>query len=74
MDKLEQILSEAIDLNNSEGIKMMMQLDESEKINLTDKMVSALYNSALSVSNGIDFGLIPVSKGDINKFKYYDVL
>lgn len=74
MDKLEQILSEAIDLNNSEGIKMMMQLDESEKINLTDKMVSALYNSALSVSNGIDFGLIPVSKGDINKFKYYDLM
>lgn len=72
--QIYNILSEAIDIKNYQGNKMLYNLDESEKINITDKMVAALYKSAMNKYNGIDFEFIPDAKGDITKLKNYNTL
>ena len=72
--QIYNILCEAIDMKNYQGNKMLYNLTESEKINITDKMVVALYKSAMNKYNGIDFEYIPNAKGDITKLKNYDTL
>lgn len=54
--------------------KAMMYLSEAEEIQISDKLISKLYQTMLDKYSYIDFGEIPNSKGDITKLPQYDTL
>lgn len=47
-------------------------LNETQKFNVSDKLVAAMYKSAAEKYSMIDFGNIPDSKGDIDRIKKID--
>lgn len=49
-----------------------IMLDEEQKIKVTDKIVATMYQLTLNKYFGMDFGTIPLSKGNIDKIKEYD--
>lgn len=49
-------------------------LNEQETQNISDSLITKLYKDAISKYNGVDFGDIPDSKGDITKLKNYSNL
>lgn len=58
----------------TKGYKFYKSLSESDLPNISDKVIAALYKSALEKYNYIDFGDIPLSKGDITKFKHFEII
>ena len=70
----DKFLHEQVDVNSYNGRRLMYQLDEVSKAELSDKVVSALYKSAVEKYSDIDFGEIPQSKGDITRLKHYQTL
>lgn len=71
MINYDSFLYKHVDLNNNKGMQLMQALDESAKYELSDKIVSALYKMSVEKYRDIDFGEIPLSKGDIEKLKHF---
>lgn len=49
-------------------------LHESDKIQVTDKIVATMYQLTMNKYSGIDFGTIPNSRGNISKLKEYETM
>jgi hypothetical protein len=47
-------------------------LQESSQINMTDKVLDKIFDSMMNKYSRIDFGEIPMSRGELVTFKYYD--
>lgn len=74
MNIIDTFISENVEVNTLEGRTLMVNLDESSKLNLSDKLVTALYKTAVSKYSDIDFGEIPESKGDITRLKHFSTI
>lgn len=70
----DKFLNEQVEHNTVKGRQILMNLDEVSKMDVSDKVVSALYRSVLDKSLSIDFGEITDSKGDITRLKHYKTL
>lgn len=68
---IENFIYDKID-NQFECMQFMNTLSEAQTLNVSDKLISALYKSVLEKYNFIDFGDIPNCKGDITRMKRYD--
>lgn len=72
IDEIKQILSEHIDLAEEGTVHTLATLDEAENGQLLTSLTSKLYDDIVSKVDDIDFGTIPLSKGDITKIENYD--
>lgn len=70
----DKFLNEQVEHNTVKGRRILMNLDEISKMDVSDKVVSALYKSILDKAISIDFGEIEDSKGDITKLRHYKTL
>lgn len=75
MNAIDNFLSDNIDFSEgNKGLRMYVQLEEAQKIDISDKVVSALYKSALDKSYSVNYGNIPESKGDITRLSNYKTM
>ncbi len=69
---IEDILSQYINLDEAGTVHTLVNLDEAEKGQLLTSLTSKLYDDIVNKIDEIDFGTIPLSKGDITKIENYD--
>lgn len=62
-------LNEFVDVTGYKNRMFMRSLSEAQSFSVSDKLVSALYKSAMDKYSMIDFGKIPDSKGDFDKLE-----
>lgn len=67
-----KFIREHINISSYSDRNYFFGLNESEKFNVSDKLVAAMYKSAAEKYSMIDFGDIPESKGDIDRIKKID--
>lgn len=68
------IVSEFYDLSDSYTVKKVIMCNEAEKEANIEKLTVRLYNDIRNGVDEIDFGTIPLSKGDITKIDGYENL
>lgn len=73
MNKIDEFLYEHVNVNTNEG-REMMTLSEESRVNISDRLVAALYKTAVDKYRELDFGEIPLSKGDITKVKHFNTV
>lgn len=71
-ENINQIFSEHFDLSNSETLTTLVNLDEAERNETLSALTSKLYDNIVDKIDDIDFGTIPLSKGDITKVENYE--
>ena len=73
-DKKSDFISANIEIKNmSESIKIA-KLDESEKTTMSIEVARRIYELASQKLPSIDFGDIPLSKGDLTRFTHYTTM
>lgn len=73
-DKKTDFISANIEIKNmSESIKIA-KLDESEKTTMSIEVARRIYELASQKLPSIDFGDIPLSKGDLTRFTHYTTM
>ena len=73
-DKKSDFISANIEIKNmSESIKIA-RLDESEKTTMSIEVARRIYELASQKLPSIDFGDIPLSKGDFTRFTHYTTM
>ena len=71
-ENVKQILSEHFDLSDSETLTTLVNLDEADRNETLSALTSKLYDNIVDKIDDIDFGTIPLSKGDITKIENYE--
>lgn len=74
MSEVLQAFNESMIEMNYKSRMALMYLNEAEEVQISDKLISKLYQTMLGKYSYIDFGEIPNSKGDITKLPHYDTL
>lgn len=69
-ESFNKFLSENTVLNGYDDRTYYHSLSESDKFNVSDKLIAALYKSSMEKYAIIDFGKIPDSKGDIDRLEH----
>lgn len=65
------IIKEHFDITDTQTRKVLVSIDESDQNQVLGNLASKLYNSIVKKVTDIDFGQIPLSKGDITKIPNY---
>lgn len=73
-ENINQIFSEHFDLSDSETLTTLVGLDEADRNEALSALTSKLYDNIVDKIDDIDFGTIPLSKGDITKIENYEQL
>lgn len=71
---IDQVLSESFNTSNYATLRKLVSLEEAEKGQLLTALTSKLYDDIVNKIDDIDFGTIPLSKGDITKIENYEQL
>ena len=71
-EDIKQIFSEHFDLSNTETLTTLVNLDEADRNETLSALTSKLYDNIVDKIDDIDFGTIPLSKGDITKIENYE--
>lgn len=73
-DAYDLLINTHVDMSVMKNRRIVNQLTEANKLDISDKLVSALYQSAVNKYPEVDFGEITDSKGDITRLKHYETL
>lgn len=65
------IIKEHFDITDTQTRKVLVSIDESDQNQVLGNLANKLYNSIVKKVTDIDFGQIPLSKGDITKIPNY---
>lgn len=68
------IIKEYYDITDTETRKILVSVSEADKNQVLSSLTNKLYNDIVDKVDDIDFGTIPMSKGDITKIDNYDRL
>lgn len=63
-----------LDLNDTNTRKRVLAMNEAEQMSVLTSLTSKLYDNIVSKVDDIDFGEIPMTKGDITKLSNYGKL
>lgn len=66
-----EIIKEHFDVIDTETRKVLISIDEADQNQVLGHLATKLYNSIVKKTTDIDFGQIPLSKGDITKIPNY---
>lgn len=66
-----QIIKEHFDIMDNDTRKILVSIDESDQNQVLGNLATKLYNSIVKKVTDIDFGQIPLSRGDITKIPNY---
>ena len=72
--KYDYIIKEYYDINDADTRKILVSVSEADKNQVLSSLTNKLYNDIVDKVDDIDFGTIPMSKGDITKIDNYDRL
>ena len=70
-DLYNQIIKEHFDINDTQTRKVLVSIDEADQNQVLGNLATKLYNSIVKRVTDIDYGQIPLSKGDITKIPNY---
>ena len=70
----DRFLNSIIDKSNVDNNRIFSQLEESSKVEISDKLISELYKLAVDKSNSVDLGGLRDSKKAITRLKHYKTL
>lgn len=74
-DQYQDILTEFFDVTDKITRKTMLYINESEKSQVLGALANKLYSKIVQDVTNIDYGTIPLTKGDITKMEnYLDIL
>lgn len=71
---LENIFNEHLDFTDRETVSTIVSVEEADKNQILEALTHKLYDNIVDKVDDIDFGTIPLSKGDITKVENYDSL
>lgn len=71
-ESINQIFSEHFDIADPDTLKTLVNLDEADRNETLSALTSKLYDNIVDKIDDIDFGTIPLSKGDITKIENYE--
>lgn len=66
-----EIIKEHFDIMDSDTRKVLVSIDEADQNQVLGNLATKLYDSIVKKVTDIDFGQIPLSKGDITKIPNY---
>ena len=70
-----EIIKEHFDVMDSDTRKILVSINEADQNQVLGNLATKLYNSIVKKVTDIDFGQIPLSKGDITKIpNYMDII
>lgn len=69
---IDHIFSEHFDIADPDTLKTLVNLDEADRNETLSALTSRLYDNIVDKIDDIDFGTIPLSKGDITKIENYE--
>ena len=72
MKELTEIFNEYMDYTDRETASTLVSIDEADKGTILSSLTSKLYDKIVENVDDIDFGTIPLSKGDITKIENYE--
>ncbi|MBR6289292.1 MAG: hypothetical protein IKR19_08155 [Acholeplasmatales bacterium] len=72
MNYIDQIIRENFDLSDKYTRQYIVGLEEADKEALIDVLANQLYDQIVSNVDQIDFGTIPMSRGDITKVENFE--
>lgn len=72
MNTIDQIIRENFDLSDKFTRQYIVGLEEADKEALLDTLANQLYDQIVSNVDQIDFGTIPMSRGDITKVENFE--
>lgn len=72
MNMIDQIIRENFDLSDKYTRQYIVGLEEADKEALLDTLANQLYDQIVSNVDQIDFGTIPMSRGDITKVENFE--
>ncbi len=70
----DYIIKEFYDIADADTRKILVSVSEADKNQVLSSLTNKLYNDIVDKVDDIDFGTIPMSKGDITKIDNYDRL
>lgn len=70
----DKIMNEYFDINDSKTRKILVNVNEADQNQILTALTSKLYDNIVNKVDDIDFGTIPLTKGDITKLQNYDQL
>lgn len=71
----QQVISEFFDVMDTVTRKTMLVINESEKSQILGSLANKLYSKIVKDVTNIDYGTIPLTKGDVSKMENYsDIL
>ena len=73
-EQYDMLIKEYCDIYDDETRQYLLSIDEAEQNQVLLSLTSKLYQSIVDKVDDIDFGKIPLSKGDITKVENYDQL
>lgn len=72
LNDYDRIIREHFDISDSKTRKTLVSLDEDEQGQMLSVLTNALYDKIIDKVDDIDFGTIPMSRGDITKVQGFD--
>lgn len=66
-----QLIKEHFNIGDTQTRKILVSIDEADQNQVLGNLATKLYNSIVKKVTDIDFGQIPLSKGDITKIPNY---
>lgn len=72
--RVDSFLNEHLDIKSAFDIIKLQKLDENSKVNMSVDVAKKIYTIAVKKLPSIDFGDIPMTKGDITKFTHYSTM
>ena len=70
-DLYNKIIKEHFDIMDTQTRKVLVSIDEADQNQVLGNLATKLYDSIVKKVTDIDFGQIPLSKGDITKIPNY---
>lgn len=68
----ESAMNEHFDINDTETRKVLLAVNEEDQSKILTTLTSKLYDNVVAKVDDIDFGEIPLTKGNITKLSNYD--
>lgn len=72
--KIMSAFTEHLDISSRETRRAIMSMNEAEQLSILTSLTSKLYDNIVSKVDDIDYGEIPLSRGDITKLSNIDKL
>jgi hypothetical protein len=72
LNEYDNIIREHFDISDFKTRKTLASLDEAEQNQMLSVLTNALYDKIVNKVDDIDFGSIPMSRGDITKVQGFD--